>query len=85
MASGLAVPLCGLHRHKPADGAELGGAGLQPARHRGVEYQGGQICVPLDAAVMPKVPRKRGAAAVARFRLQPGHLPARCRAARGDG
>jgi hypothetical protein len=34
---------------------------------------------------MPEVPRQRGAAAVARTGLQPGHLPALHRAARGDG
>ena len=34
---------------------------------------------------MPSVPRQRGAAAVARVGLQPGHLPALHEAARGDG
>jgi len=34
MASGRVVPARGFHRHQPADGTRLGGAILQPARHR---------------------------------------------------
>jgi hypothetical protein len=42
-------------------------------------------CLSLDTAVLPEVPRQRSAAATARAGLQPGHLPALHRAARGDG
>src|SRR3546814_9178823 len=77
MASGRAVPQSRLHRHQPADGARLGGEVLQPARHRRAAHQGRQICLSLDAAVMPEVPAQRGAAATARAGLQPGNLPAR--------
>jgi hypothetical protein len=57
----------------------------QPARHRRAAHQGRQVRLPLDAAVMPEVPRQRGAAATARAGLQPGHIPALHRIARGDG
>ena len=85
MASGRAVPQSRLHRHQPADGARLGGEVLQPARHRRAAHQGRQICLSLDAAVMPEVPAQRGAAATARAGLQPGNLPALHRTARGHG
>ncbi len=39
----------------------------------------------LDPAVMQAVPRQRGPAATARAGLQPGHVPALHRPARGDG
>ena len=58
MASGRTVPACRLHRHQPADGAGLGGAVLQPARHRRAAHQRGQIRLSLDAAVVPEVPRQ---------------------------
>ena len=74
MASGRAVPACRLYRHQPADGAGLGGAVLQPARHRRAAHQGRQIRLSLDAAVMPEVPRQRGATATARAGLQSGNL-----------
>jgi hypothetical protein len=48
-------------------------------------HQGRQIRLPLDALVVQAVPRQRGAAAVARPSLQPGHLLALHRTARGHG
>ena len=58
---------------------------LQPVRHRRVAHQGRQIRLSLDAAVMPEVPRKRGAASTARAGLQSSHIPALHRTARGHG
>lgn len=58
MAPGRAVSDDRLHRHQPAHGAGLGGAVLQSARHGRAADQGRQICLPLDAAVMPEVPRQ---------------------------
>jgi hypothetical protein len=72
-------------RRQPADGPRLGGAVLQPARHRRAAHQGRQTRLPLDATVMPEVPRQRGAAATARAGLQPGNLPALHRTVRGHG
>jgi len=43
------------------------------------------MCLPLDTPVMQAIPQQRGPAATARAGLQPGHLPALRRAARGDG
>ena len=58
--------------------AGLGGALLQSARHRRAAHQEGQVCLPLDAAVVPAVPRQRGPAATASAALQPGDLASRC-------
>ncbi|MBE0455652.1 MAG: WYL domain-containing protein [Roseovarius sp.] len=42
---------------------------------RAAPHQRRQVCLALDAAVMPEVPRQRGAAVAARTGLQSGHLP----------
>jgi hypothetical protein len=64
---------------------DWGRAVLQPARHRRAAHQGRQARLPLDATVMPKVPRQRGAAATARAGIQPGNLPTLHRLARSHG
>ena len=51
--------------------AGLGGTVLQSARHRRAAYQGRQVRLPLDPAVVQAVPRQRGTAATARAGLQP--------------
>ena len=49
---------------------------LQRPGHGGAVDQGGQERAALDAAVLPRLPGQRGAAAAVRARLQPGQLPA---------
>jgi hypothetical protein len=55
--SGGLLPKDRLYHHQYADGPGLGGALLQPARHRRAAHQGGQICLSLDAAYVQAVPR----------------------------
>ena len=48
-------------------------------------FRANQVRHPLDAAVMPEVPRQRGAAPAPRAGLQPRRLPRKCRTAGADG
>ena len=65
-------PRVGFHCDQHGPSEPLGRPVLQHARHGGAMDQGRQAGHPLDAAVVPSVPGKRGAPATERLGLHPG-------------
>ena len=78
------VPARRVHCDQHGPSEPLGRPVLQQARHGGAMDQGRQAGHPLDAAVVPSVPGKRGAPATERLGLQPGQPLAQTGSAASD-